>query len=116
MKGHYFAQISPNETFLASSRIFQQSIILFDIRTGQVVREVSGHRATVRQIEFSADERLMASLDMDGELRLWDVNGNKDVTKMIPDIADIDSIGFRGSDTLTVSADGSTRAFDLSGV
>ncbi len=102
--------------FLASTRLFQRSIVLFDTQTGKVVREFRGHTSMIRQIEFSSDERWMASIDMDGELRLWDVQSSAVVTEPFHVIDCVESIRFHENDSLTVTVAGITRAIRLSGV
>ena len=49
------------------------SILLWDLTTGRVVQELTGHTETVTDVEFSPDGSLLYSASRDGTVRIWDV-------------------------------------------
>jgi WD40 repeat protein len=49
------------------------TILLWDVRTGQVRHTLRGHGGRINALSFSPDGRLLASCSADGTGRLWDV-------------------------------------------
>lgn len=48
-------------------------IRLWDVRTGELVATLGGHRAPVRFVEFSADGRLVFTVDAEANVKVWRV-------------------------------------------
>ncbi len=48
------------------------NIRIINAGSGQVISQIRGHTNIVNDIEFSPDGRLLASVSMDGTLKLWD--------------------------------------------
>jgi len=48
-------------------------LVLWDIATGEPIREFVGHQGAVNAVEFSPDDSLIASAGDDNVLALWDV-------------------------------------------
>ena len=51
----------------------QYVIKLHDLATGKWVRTFKGHTSTIHAIAFSSDSKTLASVSMDGTVRLWNV-------------------------------------------
>ena len=58
-----------HEQFGGSSQ--DNSLKLWDVRTGLLVRNLRGHLAGVRAVRYSPDGKLIASADTSGVLKLW---------------------------------------------
>jgi len=61
---------SPDRDLLAY--VFNDDVRIVDISTGKIVRELRGHKNTVRDVEFAPDGRSLASVSNDRQLILWD--------------------------------------------
>lgn len=72
--GGYNAVISPDGRTLAVGNYrADASIWLYDLQTGTPVRQLLGHRSEVRRLAFNADGTLLASGDLTGTVRVWEV-------------------------------------------
>lgn len=67
---------SPNGQYIASAS-FDNSIKLWDGRTGKFVATLRGHVASVYRIAWSADSRMLVSASKDSTLKLWDLRNFK---------------------------------------
>ena len=68
--GTYALRYSPSSRWLASAGE-DRSVRVSDVETGELLWCFSGHRAEVRELAFSPDESLLASLDASGVLLVW---------------------------------------------
>jgi len=60
-------------TNLLASGSFDESLRLWDLRSGSCVSAIPAHSEPVTSVQFSGDGALLASGSYDGLLRLWDV-------------------------------------------
>ena len=64
---------SPDGRRIASSSINpDNSFVVWDVQTRQVVKRVLGHKSQIHRLAYSPDSRVLASGDTDGVVKLWD--------------------------------------------
>lgn len=67
---------SPDAAYLASAS-FDNSVKLWDGKTGKFVASLRGHVAAVYQCAWAADSRLLVSCSKDTTLKIWDMKTRK---------------------------------------
>ncbi len=63
---------SPDGALLASAAD-DGSVRLWDVATGALVENLTGHEKSVMSLSFSPDGRTLATCSRDGTVRLWSV-------------------------------------------
>ncbi len=63
---------------MIASASWDKTVRLWDVRTGAVLRTLTGHRSGVTTVAFSPDGTLIASGSRDNTVRLWDVDSECD--------------------------------------
>jgi WD40 repeat protein len=74
------SNFSPNGSMFASG-IESNAVTLWDVRSGQHLRTLTGHQNRVIAITFSSDGKTLASASSDGTATLWDVHSGRLLTK-----------------------------------
>ncbi|VEU23775.1 DEKNAAC104823 [Brettanomyces naardenensis] len=80
MTGHQklvnHVSFSPDGRYISSAS-FDNSVKLWDGRTGKFITSLRGHVAPVYQTAWSSDSRLLVSCSKDTTLKVWDVRARK---------------------------------------
>jgi len=76
-RGTLFA-LSPNGSQAASGH--RNSVTIFDLKTGNPVRQLDGHTAKVTALTFSADGRRIASGSEDRSGRIWNLTTGQSIS------------------------------------
>jgi WD40 repeat protein len=88
---------------------------LWDLATGQEVRQFAGHTQLVRAVAFSPDGKLAVSGSYDKTVRLWDVASGKEVRTLTGNNAPVYAVAFSpgGRYLLSGSSDRRARLWDV---
>jgi WD40 repeat protein len=111
-----FASISPDSKTLATSG--RNSILLWDLATGEKRSQTDNTDAAVTRIQFSPDGALLASAGddkNDGVVTLWDAATGKVVGTLAGHGRDVRALAFThdGKTLATGGGDGSVRLWDV---
>ena len=103
---------SPDGRTLASG---WTDISLWDVSSGELKTELSGHTNEIRSIAFSPDGRTLASGSSDSTVRLWDVETATHITTLTGHIRKIMRVVFSpdGQTLATASDDATVLLWDL---
>ena len=94
---------SPDGRTIASAS-FDNSVKLWDGRTGKFIANLRGHVASVYRVAWSSDSRMLVSASKDSTLKLWnlktfkikvDLPGHEDEVYCVDFVADKDASGGR---------------------
>ncbi|ETO13462.1 WD-40 repeat protein [Reticulomyxa filosa] len=58
-----------------------KTIKIWDVGSGNKIKELQGHLASVNDAEFSSDETMVVSCSNDKTIRLWDIKYNTEIQK-----------------------------------
>ena len=73
--------VSPDgKTLATGSR--DNSIILWDIESGESKAKLEGHNFSIYGVDFDADGSRLLSVSWDHTMRVWDVASGKTIVKM----------------------------------
>ena len=88
---------------------------IWDVATGQVVRELHGHSGGVRSLAFSPDGQKLATGSYDDTIRVWNLKSGKSLFVLRGHSGDVRSLSFSpdGSILASGSADKTIRLWDL---
>ncbi|CAK58103.1 unnamed protein product (macronuclear) [Paramecium tetraurelia] len=106
--------ISPDGTILASGSA-DNSIRLWDSKTGELKAKLVGHENAVNQICFSRDGTTLASVSGDRTIRLWDVKTGRQKAQLDGHTNSVLTVCFSPDNTILASgsADHSVRLWDI---
>ena len=87
---------------------------LWDLRTGNVIASLPGHRASVSGLAFSPDGNRIVSAAQDGEVRVWDAHEQKLAGSFAAHQQPVEDVAFSGDGALfaTASRDGTVGLWD----
>lgn len=71
-----------------------QTIKLWDIRTGEEIRTLNAHENNVQQVVFSPNGKILASTSLDNTIKLWDLETGQEIQR------------FKGRGSFAISPDG----------
>lgn len=107
--------LSANGLVLASSSQIGNRIMLWEMRTGNLLRELVGHKSTVWTLAFSLDGYLLASGSGDKTVRLWDTQTGQASTLLEGFRKDVFCVAMspNGNLVATASAEPKVRVWDV---
>lgn len=107
-------QFSPDGSMMASA-MDNGSIRLGETTTNKMLRELKGHKNTVRTLHFSTDGQLLASGSLDKSVRLWEIASGKMLRVFEGHQTHINTVSFSPDKACLASAgaDKTIRCWDL---
>jgi WD40 repeat protein len=111
---------SPAGDYLATGsarggKIFGIPITLWDLSTGEMVREFQGHTDSITDVVFSPNGKLIASSSEDHKVIIWDVDAGDKVATLEEHSATVNSVAFSADGKWLASAgDDSVNVWDVS--
>lgn len=110
----YAVNVHPSETHVVTGG-YDQTVRLFDIQTGAVVKTFRGHVASVCDAQFNRHANLIVSGSKDGTIRLWDILSGLCVHTLRQTLGEVTSVsmGSNGYTLLSGSRNNSNRLWDL---
>jgi WD40 repeat protein len=88
---------------------------LWDLSTGELIADVSGHTGEVRRVVFSPDGSSMATSSSDGIVKVWDANTHENVATLAGHVAGIRALAISSDSRMLASGseDLTIRLWDL---
>lgn len=78
-------------------------IVLWDLETGDKIREYKGHHKVIRDIAFSNDDSMIASAGEDNLIRLWSVHDGDSLTTFTDhDNKELNAVCFTRNDKMVI--------------
>lgn len=110
-------QTSPDGRYIALSTRFR--VRLFDAESGEEVEidNTNGHRGWIRDLDFSSDGQMLASVGEDRKIILWSIPEKRVLRRIDAHSAGIYSVGFSHDDShlVTGSVDSTICQWSVSG-
>ena len=102
---------SPNGRFVLCSAPLE----LWDLKTGQLLRQFTGHTAGVYAVAFSSDGQYVASGSSDKTIKLWNVETGKEIQTFSGHSERVESVAFSpdGRFILSGSLDQTLKTWDV---
>lgn len=96
---------SPDGKALAVAGV-EGGIMLFDMMSGEVLRELPGHGFGTTSLSWNADCRTLASAGQDGKVRLWDARSGEERSVLDGGVQWVERVAFSPDGRYLVSAAG----------
>ena len=95
----------------------RRGIRLWNVNNGAEFTPPTMNRNSLRQLCFSKDSRMMATLDSESQARIWDLSDEPHSLPLLKHESDVIGMAFNGvgRQLMTVCADGNVRLWDTRG-
>lgn len=99
---------------LAASGGDDFAIEIWDLESGQSVRQLEGHKGQINGLAVSPNGKVLASASWDGSLRLWDIASGDMLAELLGHEGAVSDVVFSrdGGTVFSASADGTIRTWD----
>lgn len=107
--------ISDDQSMMAIGRELGDAII-WNLKTREVIRIISGHQSAVTDVEFSPDGKTLLTASRDGTARLWDIRNTRKLPIVLDDHFDwVMTAAFNkeGTQIITGSKDNFIRIWEV---
>jgi len=100
---------SPSNRLIASAS-GDETVKVWDAKTGNELFTLHGHKGAVRAIAFSPDSLRLASAGEDGSIRIWDVDSHRELARVDGRHGIVHGLAFTSNGTLaSAGEDGHVR-------
>lgn len=102
--------------FAADGRIAESGIVrVVEVRTGTVAASWPAHADTIADLALSPDGKLLATAGADKIVKLWEVDGHKEVARIEAHTTQVLAVGFHpdGTQLVTGGADQQLKAWNV---
>ncbi|MDX6695082.1 MAG: hypothetical protein QOF02_2685 [Blastocatellia bacterium] len=106
------SDLSPDRKMKAS--VSERQVKLVDATTGQELRTLTGHTASVFEVVFSPDGKRVASASDDGQVKIWNAASGEEQLTFGPGATSAYHLSFSpdGKTIITTEANGRTKTWD----
>jgi WD40 repeat protein len=110
-----YPNASHSDENLLAGCLDENTLGLWNINTGELLRTFEGHTAQIWSVVFSPDGQTLASSSRDGTIKLWDVDKGQCFQTLLGHTRDVCSVAFSfdGSSLATGSDDRTARIWDI---
>jgi len=90
-------------------------VSMYDVPTWRLLNYLSGHKALLNDVTFSADDRFVATASDDGTAKMWDAMSGFELLSLTGHTSSVTSVAFSrdGSRLVTSGYDGTVRVYTL---
>jgi WD40 repeat protein len=94
---------------------WDDTLALWDLSTGEIIRRFEGHANHVSSVAFSPDGAHVASGDWDGVVIVWDVTTGREIRRLEGHVEEVESVAFSpdGRELLTGADDYTAILWDV---
>eukprot|EP01155_Anaeramoeba_flamelloides_P036824 Anaeramoba_flamelloidesc26458_g1_i2.p1 GENE.c26458_g1_i2~~c26458_g1_i2.p1 ORF type:complete len:217 (-),score=24.10 c26458_g1_i2:61-711(-) len=71
-KSYVYCSVFNNKENIIASSSYDETAILWDLRTERSIRTITGHTAPISYLDFSHDDTLITTCSLNGLCRIWD--------------------------------------------
>ncbi len=105
---------SPDGKMLASAS-FDNTIKLWNVKSGRRIRTLKGHNMEVSSVSFSPNGNILASASYDSTIKLWDVKSGQEIRTLKGHKWAVNSVSFRPDGKIIASGsnDNTIKLWDI---
>ena len=89
---------------IPSSKFYDHTIKLWNLKTGQLIRTLEGHSAQVLSVAISPDGQTLVSGSKDKTIKEWNLNTGQEIRSIQGHLADVNAIAISSHGQMFASA------------
>lgn len=110
------AVVLNHDASLRATATFNNTILLTDVASGEILYTLEGHLNLIEDLTFSPDGRWLASASWDQTVRIWELSTGKNILTLQGHTRPVTSVRFSPDNKKIISGsdDGTIRVWELS--